>query len=109
MEFVILCAVLGAIVGAIARSKGRSFWLWWIYGALLFVIALIHVLVIGTDQKALDAREVAGGDKVKYPDCAELIKAEAKVCRFCGRDVATGAGRIIASLIAAALFLPVLS
>jgi len=48
---------------------------------LLFLLALIvagFVFVI---------RRPVPGDSRKCPFCAELIKREAVVCRFCGRDV----------------------
>ncbi|RYF36218.1 MAG: hypothetical protein EOO38_27975 [Cytophagaceae bacterium] len=34
---------------------------------------------------------LASGDYRKCPHCAEVIKAEANVCRFCQRDVAARA------------------
>jgi cell division protein FtsW (lipid II flippase) len=37
---------LGLIVGAIARSKGRSFAAWWLFGTFFFLIALIVVLIL---------------------------------------------------------------
>lgn len=39
-------ALLGLIPANIAKKKGRSFGLWWFYGWILFIIALIHSLVI---------------------------------------------------------------
>lgn len=41
-----VAAVLGLIPASIAKNKGRSFGLWWLYGWLLFIVALIHSLVI---------------------------------------------------------------
>lgn len=41
-----VAAVLGLIPASIAKNKGRSFGLWWVYGWLLFIVALIHSLVI---------------------------------------------------------------
>jgi hypothetical protein len=35
-----LVALLGLIPGAIASKKGRSFALWWFFGAMLFIVAL---------------------------------------------------------------------
>lgn len=39
-------AGLGFIPATIAKNKGYSFGLWWLYGWLLFIIALIHALVL---------------------------------------------------------------
>jgi hypothetical protein len=39
-------AVLGVVVGLIARSKGRSFIGWWFFGFMLFIVAIILVLVL---------------------------------------------------------------
>ncbi len=41
-----IAAGLGLIPAFIASRKGRSFWLWWLYGWMLFIVALIHSLVI---------------------------------------------------------------
>lgn len=87
LEVLIVAALLGLVVGAIAQSKGRSFFGWWLYGALLFIVAIVHVLVLKPDVKGVEARALQGGDQRKCPHCAEVIKAEAKVCRYCGRDV----------------------
>ena len=49
MYFVIvlaIAAVLGLIPANIAKSKGHSFGLWWFYGWMLFIVAVIHVQFI---------------------------------------------------------------
>ena len=42
----LIAAGLGLIPAFIAEKKGYSFGLWWLYGWLLFIIALIHVSLI---------------------------------------------------------------
>ena len=42
----IIAAALGLIPAFIAKSKGYSFGLWWFYGWMLFIVAVIHVCVI---------------------------------------------------------------
>lgn len=82
MEILIYAVFLGLIPAFIAKSKGRSFVLWWIYGAALFIIALIHSFCLKPNESAL----LDEGMK-KCPFCAEMIKPDAIVCRYCGRDL----------------------
>ena len=42
----IIAAVLGLIPANIAKRKGHSFGLWWFYGWMLFIVAIIHVQFI---------------------------------------------------------------
>ena len=41
-----LAALLGLIPANIAKRKGHSFGLWWFYGWMLFIVAIIHVQFI---------------------------------------------------------------
>jgi hypothetical protein len=87
MEILILAALIGLLPAVIAANKGRSFIAWWFYGALIFIVALPHALLLKPDRAAQDRQTLAQGDAKKCPACAEIIRAEAKVCRFCGADV----------------------
>jgi hypothetical protein len=86
MEILLIAVVIGLLPAAIASSKGRNFFLWWIYGAAIFIVALPHALIMKADQRAVDQRQIAEGGR-QCPSCAEIIRREAVVCRFCGRDV----------------------
>lgn len=44
--YLIINAILGLIPANIAKNKGYGFGLWWFYGWMLFLIAMIHVLCI---------------------------------------------------------------
>lgn len=82
-----LCILLGLIPALVARNKGRNFVTWWIYGAFLFIVALPHALLMKPDVQAVELRQTAEGMK-KCRFCAEMIKADAAVCRYCGREIA---------------------
>ncbi len=63
-----VAAGLALIPANIARNKGYSFGLWWLYGWLLFIVAIIHVALI-PDKNASAAGpaapQVSSADELK--------------------------------------------
>jgi hypothetical protein len=86
MGFLVIVVLIGLIPAAVAQSKGHSFVLWWLFGAALFIVALPCALMLKSDASAIEAKAIAEGSR-KCPYCAELVKAEASVCRYCQREL----------------------
>jgi len=85
-QLYMLGALIGLLPAIIAHRKGYSFLGWWIFGAALSIVALPLAIIRSPNQSEMDRRALAaGGRKCSY--CAEVIKWEAKVCRYCGREI----------------------
>lgn len=110
--FIILLVdgLLALIPAYIAKEKGRSFGAFWALGFFATVlVGLVAVLAMppATSRVArLDADLFESNgrfvtefpDEAKCPRCAEFIKFEAKVCRYCGADVSKHFGKIAAEI-----------
>jgi uncharacterized membrane protein YfcA len=58
-----LGAVIGVLPGYIAYRKGKRFLPWWIFGALLFIVALPVSLVLKTERERARTAAARGRDE----------------------------------------------
>jgi hypothetical protein len=79
MELLVLAALIGILPANIAKNKGYSFAQWWIFGTVLFIVALPCALCLREQEEDVE--------EWTCTECAEVIKFEAKICRWCGADV----------------------
>lgn len=92
----VVVAFLALLPGNLARSRKHTSWqaiytcgvLGLLFtGGILWIVALVWALTTTATQVAVVSQATEGKRK-QCPFCAETIKAEAKVCRFCNRDLA---------------------
>jgi len=81
-------AGLALIPAIIAAHKGRSFFEWWLFGFLLWIIAL-PMAIMADKTRARKDEDARWEGLQQCPHCAEWIRPEASVCIHCSRE--TGA------------------
>ena len=76
---------LCAWVASFAKGRGHGWSAYfWLSIVLSPIIGIVGVLIAGTTE---DAKHEAAGDTRKCPHCAEMVKPDAKVCRYCQREL----------------------
>ena len=84
--FLLINIVAAVIVAIIASTKGRSGFLWFLYGFFLWPVAFIHILVVG--KKEPEVQQVEPEEKrIPCPACKEMIKEGALVCPHCSNKL----------------------
>jgi hypothetical protein len=83
---IVWAVVFGFIPAVIASNKGHNFFVWWLFGALLWIVALPCAIFLKPNESVLaDER-----GEIKCPYCTEYIKPEAKICRYCHSTIVSG-------------------
>jgi len=70
--------MLGIVTGLIAQKKGASFMAWWLFGALLFIVALPMVLL-------MEPKLHKGMAVKRCPYCGKPMKTSVMQCPDCRR------------------------
>ncbi|WP_203529686.1 hypothetical protein [Pseudodesulfovibrio sp. JC047] len=87
MEYFIIAAIImPIIVGMIANSKGRSWILWFLYGLILWPIALVHALVLKPlmpKTKGDWEKNTKGPRRCPNQECARVIHGTQENCPYC--------------------------
>ena len=83
---ILIWVVCTVACNAIANGKGRSGCAWSLAGLMFGPFAILVVAAMPADQDAIDEAAVDRGAKRRCIHCAEAIRHDAPVCRFCGRD-----------------------
>ncbi|MBX3543578.1 zinc ribbon domain-containing protein [Chelatococcus sp.] len=87
MEFFLAWIVCAFICAFVASSKGRSFVGWFLLGLLLPIVSLLALIAVPSLRAPAyieKEQRQAARDSKKCPECAEIVRRDAKVCRFCG-------------------------
>jgi hypothetical protein len=83
VEFVIILVLSGILTAIIASMKNYSGPLWFVLGFFFPVVAPIVIIFFRqtlTEENAPPSPET----HVKCPDCKELVRKDANVCKHCG-------------------------
>jgi hypothetical protein len=76
--YILVAVVFGVVAGILARAKGRNSVGWFIAGLLIGPFALVVAVM---------PPRVREGRLVQCPACCEVVRHEARVCRYCGTQL----------------------
>jgi len=78
MEFLIIALSFALPTGIVGRSKGSSFFIWFIVGFFTLAIGLLAAILYRREQ---------GEPERRCPRCGAIHKLYVQVCPKCGEDL----------------------
>lgn len=85
---IVVSAGFGLLAGWLAKQRGRSAGTYFAISFFFsFLIAIIVLLALPNLNTISTSTQASPEGLEKCPHCAEMIKPEARACRFCQRDV----------------------
>jgi predicted amidophosphoribosyltransferase len=93
-DFILVVVIgIGAIVAVItakdAGKRGMNEFGWGVgvFLAMIFFLPLYLIVRKPVLRTVIEQEQLESGNARKCPYCAEIIRAGAQVCRFCGREL----------------------
>ena len=77
-EYLLIAILFGIATGAIGRSKGSSFFIWFLIGTVLPLLGLVAVVLYRYEKAEPERR---------CPRCSHIVKLYVQVCPVCGEDL----------------------
>lgn len=76
--------ILAILVGVYANGKGKSGFLYFIISIILSpLVGFLIAIISGDNENEL----IEQGKKTRCSNCGELVRSEAKICKFCNSKI----------------------
>jgi hypothetical protein len=78
VAYIVICLSFALATGLIGRSKGSSFFIWFVVGGVLPLLGLVGAILYRREQ---------GEPERRCPRCGAIHKLYVQVCHKCGEDM----------------------